>query len=168
MTPDPAQSGASFELVAALEAKAGNWDLFSRLKANGAIVAGANADALNPVLQGAKAAVFGAVDYISLDQKANGESIDVIFPTSGTVIAPRPMMILNWSKHRDAALKFIDYSLSDEGQAEVAKAFLMPARTDVRAERPLISDLNILKLDTDAVYARRDTILAGFTSAMGK
>ena len=167
-TPDPAQSGASFELVAALQAKAGNWDLFSKLKANGAIVAGANADALNPVLQGAKAAVFGAVDYISLDQKANGESIEVIFPASGTVIAPRPMMILNWSKHQDDAKKFIDYGLSDEGQAEVAKAFLMPARTDVPADRPLISDLKVLPIDAATVYAKRDAILASFAQTMGK
>lgn len=45
--------------------------MFDSLAANCAIVAGANADALNPVLQGAKAAVFGAVDYISLNSKAN-------------------------------------------------------------------------------------------------
>ena len=51
-----------------------------------------------------KAAVFGAVDYISLDQKANGENIDVIFPVSGTVVAPRPAMILKWSKHVDEEL----------------------------------------------------------------
>src|SRR5690606_5781640 len=62
--PDPAQSGATFELVAALQAQ-GGWDLFKGLADNGALVAGANAEALNPVLQGAKAAVFGAVDYIS-------------------------------------------------------------------------------------------------------
>ena len=103
-TPDPAQSGASFELVAALHGKSGDWKLFEALRNNGAIVAGANAQALNPVLQGAKAAVFGAVDYISLDQKANGENIDVIFPVSGTVVAPRPAMILKWSKHVDEEL----------------------------------------------------------------
>src|SRR5690606_5364412 len=51
--PDPAQSGATFELVAALSSSQG-WDLFDSLSANGAIVAGANAEALNPVLQGAK------------------------------------------------------------------------------------------------------------------
>lgn len=76
--PDPAQSGATFELVAALQTEQG-WDLFKHLHENGAAAAGANAEALNPVLQGAKAAVFGAVDYISLAGKAKGEAIDVIF-----------------------------------------------------------------------------------------
>jgi len=159
--PDPAQSGASFELVAALQAQAG-WDLFKNLKANGAAVAGANAEALNPVLQGAKAAVFGAVDYISLDGQAKGETIEVIFPKSGTVIAPRPAMILNWSKKQDEAKQFIDYMLSDEGQKTVAAAYLMPARTDIPANRPLISDLKILEINADAVYAKRQETLKAF------
>ena len=160
--PDPAQSGSSFELTAALEAQQG-WDLFKNLAANGAIVAGANAEALNPVLQGAKAAVFGAVDYISLAGAKKGESIKVIFPESGTVIAPRPMMILNWSKHQDEAKQFIDYVLSDEGQASVAATYLMPARTDIAADRPLIADLKILQIDAKEVYGKRDETLAAFT-----
>lgn len=159
--PDPAQSGATFELVAALEAQ-GGWTLFEELAANDAIVAGANAEALNPVLQGAKAAVFGAVDYISITGQQKGESIEVIFPESGTVIAPRPAMILNWSKNQDEARQFIDYMLSDAGQAIVAEANLMPARTDIAANRPLISDLTILDIDAEAVYAGRQQTLATF------
>ncbi len=175
--PDPAQSGASFELVAALQGKAGQgkagqgkagWSLFDALKANGAVVAGANAEALNPVLQGAKAAVFGAVDYISLASKAKGESIEVIFPTSGTVIAPRPMMILKWSKQPDAARKFIDYALSDAGQKAVAATYLMPARTDIAADRVLIKDLKILPVDDAAIYPKRDETLAAFGRIFAK
>jgi iron(III) transport system substrate-binding protein len=120
------------------------------------------------VLQGAKAAVFGAVDYISLGQQAKGESIEVIFPASGTVIAPRPVMILNWSKQQDEAKRFVDYILSDEGQAAVAKTYLIPARSDIAADRPLIKDLNILKVDADTVYPKRSEILAQFTTALGK
>lgn len=165
--PDPAQSGSSFELTAALVGMDG-WKLFDDLKANGAIVAGANADALNPVLQGAKAAVFGAVDYIALASKANGENIDVIFPASGTVIAPRPAMILNWSKNQDDAKKFIDYMLSDEGQKAVADDYLMPARTDVPANRPLISDLKVIKIDTKAVYGKRKETLKEFADKFAK
>ncbi|PSJ58921.1 ABC transporter substrate-binding protein [Pseudaminobacter soli (ex Li et al. 2025)] len=165
--PDPAQSGSAFELTAALEAQSG-WKLFEDLKDNGAVVAGANAEALNPVLQGAKAAVFGAVDYISLAGMKKGESIDVIFPASGTVIAPRPVMILNWSKQQDDAKQFVDYVLSDEGQAKVAATALMPARTDVKADRPLIGDLNILKIDTDAVYSKREETLGKFNAIFAK
>lgn len=156
--PDPAQSGSAFELVAALGSQDDN-KVFKDLKANGAIIAGANAEALNPVLQGAKAAVFGAVDYITFGAKAKGESVEVIFPASGTVIAPRPAMILNWSKNQEEAKKFIDYMLSDEGQTLVAKTYLMPARSDISAERPLIKDLKLLNYDAATVYGKREETL---------
>ena len=160
--PDPALSGSSFELTAAL-ASTDDFALFKSLQANGAVVAGANADALNATLQGAKAVTFGAVDYNVFAAAAKGESIKVLFPAAGTVIAPRPMMILNWSKHQDEAKAFVDYVLSDEGQAEVAKAQLMPARTDIPADRPLINDLKLLDYDKAAIYGKRDEILKTFS-----
>ena len=165
--PDPAQSGASFELVAGLAAETGGWKLFEDLKANGAVVAAANADALNPVLQGAKAAVFGAVDYISLAQQKQGESIEVLFPASGTVIAPRPMMILKWTKHMQEAERFIDYVLSDEGQAAVAKVYLIPARSDITADRPLIQDIKLMPVDSAVLDPKRSETLAEFGKIFG-
>ncbi|MCF8482878.1 MAG: ABC transporter substrate-binding protein [Rhodospirillum sp.] len=163
--PEPASSGSAYELLSALVSQETlGWGLFEKLAANKMIVPGANAEALNPVLQGAKAAVFGAVDYISFNKKAAGETIEVIFPKSGTVIAPRPMMILASTKHADAAKAFIDYVLSDEGQAMVAKTNLMPSRSDVGADRPLIADLKIL--DSDA-SADRAAVLARFAEITG-
>ncbi|MFN3615295.1 MAG: ABC transporter substrate-binding protein [Rubrimonas sp.] len=163
--PDPSSSGSAYELVAALSAsEAYGWSLFEDLKANGMIVPGANAQALNPVLQGAKAAVFGAVDYIAMNQAAAGESIEVILPASGTVIAPRPMMVLSTAPNPDGARAFIDYVLSDEGQAMVAAVNLMPARTDVAADRPLIGDLTVLEVDP---AADRGATLARFGEIVG-
>ena len=166
--PDPAQSGSAFDLVAGLEASMGDegWQLLADLVANQMIVAGPNAAALNPVLQGAKAVVFGAVDYISYGRAARGESIEVIVPNSGTVIAPRPMMILQSTPHPDAAKAFIDYVLSDEGQSLVADTWMMPARADVEGLRPGINDLNIIDIDENAVAARRDQILARFNNSV--
>lgn len=163
--PDPSQSGSAYELVAALAVNGSiGWTLFEDLAANQMIVPGANAQALNPVLQGAKAAVFGAVDYISLTGAAAGESIEIIFPESGTVIAPRPMMILASTQNPDEAKAFIDYVLSEEGQALVAETYLMPARTDIPADRPLISDLDILDVDPNT---DRAAVLARFAEIFG-
>ncbi|MBJ9970087.1 ABC transporter substrate-binding protein [Providencia hangzhouensis] len=144
--PDPALSGASLDLVLGLQnaKKEAAWTLFSDLKANGMVISGPNAQALTPVLQGAKAAVFGAVDYVAYGSIANGESIEVIFPSSGTAIAPRPMMILKSSKQPDQAKAFIDYVLSPEGQEIVANAWLMPARADIAGKRPDFSTLKLL------------------------
>lgn len=147
--PDPGKSGSALTLVQGLVAKDGNkaWTLFADLHANGMILPGANAAALNPVLQGAKAVVFGAVDYIVLGQKAKGEKIEVVYPSAGTVLAPRPVMIAKTSKNADAAKQFVDYVLSEEGQTLVAKRLILPSRTDIKALRPGFDELNIIEID---------------------
>lgn len=168
--PDPAQSGSAFQLLTGLLADRGEdatWSMMRDLYSNGMIVPGPNARALNPVLQGAKSVVFGAVDYIALGQQADGEAIEVIFPTSGTVIAPRPMMILASTQQPELAQAFIDYVLSDQGQQRVAEVYLMPAREDVPALRPTIDELNLIHFDEAAFEARRADIMSSFRDIFG-
>jgi iron(III) transport system substrate-binding protein len=165
--PDPVQSGAAFELLSGLISANGEeetWKLIQQLQDNGMLVAGPNARALNPVLQGAKSVVFGAVDYVSLGQKAEGEHIDVVFPKSGTVVSARPMMILKSSKMPDDAKRFVDYVLSEKGQQRVAEAYLMPARTDIKVDRPGLNDMTLIDVDSEAMNRQRDQILARFRS----
>lgn len=169
--PDPAQSGAAFQLLTGLLASKGDaatWELMQKLKDNNMIVPGPNARALNPVLQGAKSVVFGAVDYIALGQQAKGEAIEVIFPSSGTVIAPRPMMIFNSTKLPDQAKAFIDFVLSDAGQKRVAQSYLMPARTDVDALRPTLNELSLIQYDESQYDARREQIIQSYRAIFGQ
>jgi iron(III) transport system substrate-binding protein len=169
--PDPAQSGASLDLLSGLQSRQSDraWQLFKALKDNGMIIAGPNAQAMNPVLQGSQAAVFGAVDYVALGNVAKGESVEVIFPRSGTVIAPRPMMILKSSKTPDDARKFVDYVLSPQGQARVAEAYLIPARADIAIKRPALKDIKLLPESPDAAnYASRAALLHRFSSLFGR
>ena len=163
-TPDPALSGASLDLLIGLQNSMGDqaWQLFDDLKKNGMVVSGPNAQAVTPVMQGAKAAVFGAVDYVSYGNIQQGESLKVIFPASGTVIAPRPMMILKTSQHADDAKAFVDYVLSPEGQVRVADAWLMPARRDVAAKRPLLDALKVLPTTSEG-SSERGAVLARFS-----
>lgn len=159
-TPDPSLSGASLDLLIGLQNGMGEgaWQLFDKLKANGMAIGGPNAQALTPVLQGAKAAVFGAVDYVSYGSIQDGEAIKVIFPASGTVVAPRPMMILKTTQHAAEAKAFVDYVLSPEGQELVASAWLMPARSDIGARRPLLSDLKLLPSASDGNSDRAEVL----------
>lgn len=164
-TPDPALSGASLDLLIGLQNGMGEgaWTLFDELKKNGMVVSGPNAQAVTPVMQGAKAAVFGAVDYVTYGNIEQGESLKVIFPASGTVIAPRPMMILKSTQHEADAKAFVDYVLSPEGQKLVADAWLMPARTDVQAKRPLFNELKILPTKNDGT-SERGAVLKRFNT----
>lgn len=147
--PDPAKSGSALTLVQGLVAQDSEkaWQLFDDLADNDLLVPGANSAALNPVLQGAKGVVFGAVDYIVLGAKNQGEAIDVVYPTEGTVLAPRPIMILKSSKNQAAAKSFVDFVLSDEGQKFVADRYILPARTDIEAKRPGWNELSLIEFD---------------------
>ena len=168
--PDPALSGASLDLLLGLQNAQGEaaWKLFETLRDNGMTISGPNAQALTPVLQGAKAAVFGAVDYVSYASVAKGESVKVIFPSSGTAIAPRPMMILKTARQADEARKFVDYVLSEEGQRAVADAWLMPARQDVAAKRPVFKDLALLPDTATESGASRAEVLTRFGRIFGQ
>ena len=167
--PDPSLSGATLDLVLGLLQSRGQdgWKLFESLRDNGMTVSGPNAQALTPVLQGAKAAVFGGVDYVSYGSIDKGETVEVIFPASGTAVAPRPMMVLKSSDEPEVARRFIDYVLSDEGQGLVGKAWLMPARADVKVQRPLVGDLKLLPAG-DAPGVSRADLLARFGQVFGR
>ncbi|TCS64168.1 ABC transporter substrate-binding protein [Varunaivibrio sulfuroxidans] len=147
--PDPAKSGSALTLVEGLVNKDGAqaWSMFKGLHDNGMIVPGANKAALTPVLQGAKGVVFGAVDYIAIGSKMKGEAIDIVYPSEGTVLAPRPIMILKSTRHPAAAKAFVDFVLSKEGQRLVAARYILPARTDVVAKRAGWDALHLIKMD---------------------
>jgi len=165
--PDPSSSGSAFGLVSALVASPDyGWRFFEALKVNEVSVPGANAQALNPVMQGAKAVVFGAVDYISLGAQASGEKIEVIYPASGTVLEARPAMILKDARNPEGARRFMDYLLSTEAQEAVAAALMLPARTDIAAKRPGWRDIKVLPVREMGAQERADTLVR-FKAAMG-
>lgn len=134
--PDPSLSGSALDFITGyLSAKGDSgWSLFEQYKQNGVAMAGANQEALDPVITGAKDVVAAGVDYMAYKAKADGEPVDIVYPSEGTVISPRPAAIIKTTQHEQQAKQFIDYLLSDEAQKMVADAYLLPGRTDVKAE----------------------------------
>jgi iron(III) transport system substrate-binding protein len=132
--PSPTKSGSCSDFVTAFIGHYGDraWKFFENLRDNGANIAGPNNQALTPVLTGARKTVFAAVDYITYKQAKKGESVNIAYPASGTVVNPRPIVVLKSSKHMANAQKFVDYYLSPEGQKLVVDTILIPARTDMK------------------------------------
>lgn len=140
------------------------WDLFSQYKANGVAMAGANQEALDPVITGAKSIVAAGVDYMAYSSKAKGEPLDIVYPSEGTVVSPRPAAILKSSKNVENAKAFIDYLLSDEAQKLVADAYLIPGREDVEAtNRANLKDIPQLKVDWNWMSENGDDTAARFS-----
>lgn len=141
--PNPLLSGTAAEFVLGFLQVNGDegWTFFEKLKANGAIWPGPNAAALAPVKLGARSVLMAGVGHTSLKAKKEGNSLDLILPSSGSIMIPRPIAILKSSRHKDTAKKFVDFVLSDVGQELVAKSLLIPALKSVKPD-PIWPDLD--------------------------
>ena len=162
--PDPTLSGSAAEFIAVFVQTYGDkaWKLFEDLARNGLSVPGPNNAALNPVLTGAKKATIAGVDYITFGQIAKGEKLAIHYPKEGTVVALRPAFVQTSAPHRDEARKLLDFMLSEEGQRLVAKAYLIPARSDARAERATPGEFKMLTPDWSFVEKNQTQLVERF------
>lgn len=132
--PDPAASGTAYDFLATFLEQRGEdagWQYLTQMKADGLIVPGSNATALNPVTSGGRSAMVAAVDHTTYASIAQGEHLKMVYPKSGTSLSPRPLLIMKSTKNPDAAKAFVDFSLSTQGQQIVASSWVIPARSDV-------------------------------------
>ena len=155
--PDPTKSGSAKDFLSGYinnKGETNGWKIWEDLAANGMTVPGANAAALDAVTTGEKGILIAGVDYNGYSSKAKGEPIDIYYPVGGTVINPRPAMILKTSPNLDNAKAFMDYLLSDEAQALVAAAYLLPGRSDILCDnRSNVADIPLLSCDWDWMMA---------------
>ena len=117
--PDPEKSGACKDFVAGYVVKNG-WDDFQAMADNGMTVPGANKAALEAVTTGEVGILVAGVDYNAYSSKNKGEPLDIYYPAGGTIVNPRPAMILKTAPNMDNAKAFVDYLFSDEAQQLVA------------------------------------------------
>ncbi|WP_209121585.1 ABC transporter substrate-binding protein [Alkalihalobacillus sp. BA299] len=165
--PDPSQSGTARDFLAAYVDQEGDaaWEMFTQLKDNGIRLGGANNPALTTVINGANQVVMAGVDYMVYNNKAKGEPVDIVYPTSGTMITPRPAFILKSAQNVSSAQKYIDFILSDKGQALVANAYLLPGRKNVapHPDRATVEEIALLDFDWSFLEENGQTILEEFT-----
>jgi iron(III) transport system substrate-binding protein len=166
--PSPLLSGTAAEFVLGFLQQRGDagWQYFARLKGNGAIWPGENAAAIAPVQMGSRSVLMAGVGHTALEAKAQGNSLDLVLPASGTLLIPRPIMILSSSKQMDTAKRFVDFVLSDAGQELAAKALLVPAVKTVAAEPvwPALDRAKFWTVDWDKMARDREAVLKRFDS----
>ena len=131
-------------------------------------LAGANKPALETVIKGQNAAVFGGVDYMVYAAKEKGEPIDISFPKSGTAISPRPAFILKSSKNVENAKAYMEYVTSEDGQKKVQEFFLMPADKTYATNKKIVKreDIKELKYDWKNLSKQSETVLKKYMDLM--
>jgi len=151
--PAPEKSGACKDFVAGY-VNANGWEDFQAMADNGMTVPGANKAALEAVTTGEVGILVAGVDYNAYSSINKGEPLNIYYPAGGTVVNPRPAMILNTAPNADNAKAFIDYLFSDEAQQLVANAYLLPGRSDVKCDgRTNLEDIPQIECDWDAMMA---------------
>lgn len=151
--PDPEKSGACKDFLAGFVTGVdGGEDIMQSWVDNGLTVPGANAAALEAVTTGEKGILIAGVDYNAYSSMNKGEPISIYYPATGTVVNPRPAMIMNTAPNVDNAKAFIDFLYSDEAQQMVADAYLLPGRSDVQCDnRTNLADIPQLPTEWDAM-----------------
>ena len=165
--PDPEKSGSAKDFLAGyFSQNKDDWKTWEDIAANGLIIPGANKAALEAVTTGEKAILLAGVDYNAYKSIADGEPLAIYYPKSGTVINPRPAMILKSAKNMDNAKAFIDFLISDKAQELVADAYLLPGRSDITThKRTNVADIpQFENLDWDYMLENADEISAKMNS----
>lgn len=166
--PDPEKSGACKDFVAGFVNKFG-WDAFEGMAANGMIVPGANKAALEAVTTGEVGALVAGVDYNAYSSIKKGEPLAIYYPAGGTVVNPRPAMIMNTAPEVENAKAFIDYLYSDEAQKLVADAYLLPGRSDVKCDgRTNLEDIPQIDCDWNKMMEIASDSAAKINQICGK
>ena len=149
--PDPEKSGACKDFLAGFVTGTADGEAILQSWAdNGLTVPGANKAALEAVTTGEKGILIAGVDYNAYSSMAKGEPLNIYYPASGTVVNPRPAMILKTAPNMANAKAFVDFLFSDEAQKLVADAYLLPGRSDVQCEnRTNLSDIPQISTDWD-------------------
>lgn len=160
--PDPEKSGACKDFLAGLVTGLDNGEAVMQSWAdNGLTVPGANAAALESVTTGEKGILIAGVDYNAYSSIDDGEPINIYYPASGTVINPRPAMIMKTAPDMDNAKAFVDFLFSDEAQQMVADAYLLPGRSDIQCtNRTNVADIPQLPTDWNAMVPVADDTAA--------
>ena len=160
--PDPEKSGACKDFLAGMVTGLDNGEEIMQSWAdNGLTVPGANSAALESVTTGEKGILIAGVDYNAYSSMADGEPLSIYYPASGTVVNPRPAMIMNTAPNVDNAKAFIDFLFSDEAQQMVADAYLLPGRSDIQCDgRTNLSDIPQIPTDWTAMMDIADDTAA--------
>ena len=162
--PDPSLSGSAVDFIFGYaNADKSAWDTIKAWKTNGLQVSGANKEALDGVITGAKDATISGVDYMAYKAKADGEPVEIVYPKSGTVVSPRAVGVLKEAKNVDGAKQYVDFLLSDEGQKLVTGAYLLPGNKDIPVkDRAALADIPQLKVSWKGAEKQQVEILNQF------
>jgi iron(III) transport system substrate-binding protein len=162
--PSPAVSGAAaIHVLTLAQDPALGWDYLTKLARAGLQPRGGNGQVVQAVAQGEKA--FGIViDYLPIREAAQGAPLRFIFPEDGVSAVTEPAAILSTTRNAPAAIAFVEFLLSREGQELAARQGFLPADPSVTPPGgfPEPRSIRVLPLDAARAVAESEAALRRF------
>jgi iron(III) transport system substrate-binding protein len=167
--PSPAVSGAAaIHILALAQNPALGWPYIERLVANGVQARGGNGPVMQAVA-GAERAFGIAIDYLPIREARNGAPVRFVFPEDGVSAITEPAGILSTARNVPAAIAFLNFLLSREGQELASRQGFLPIDPEV-APPPGFPDpksIRVMPLDSARAAAEQTAALARFAQLAG-
>ncbi|PRY64206.1 iron(III) transport system substrate-binding protein [Vreelandella songnenensis] len=167
--PSPLYSGAALIHMAAISANPALGEgYYEALHDNRTEAQGGNGGVFNAVAAGTKP--YGiVVDFLPIREAAKGSPVEFVFPEEGVSAVTEPVGIMAGAEHLDAAQKFVDFVLSEEGQQLVSGQGYLPARADVAPPEgfPARDTIELMPVDTAEALEQEAAMKQRFSDLFG-
>jgi len=167
--PSPAVSGAAaIHVTALVQNLAFGWPYVEKLVQNGVQARGGNGPVMQAVSGGERA--FGiAIDYLPIREARNGAPVRFVFPEDGVSAITEPAAILSTARNVPAAIAFMNFLLSRDGQELASRQGFLPADPEIAPPVGFPDPRGIKVMPFDAARAAREqeAILRRFAQLTG-
>lgn len=166
--PDPAVSGAAaFNASVWLNNEELGEDWINALGENNPMIAQSNGPTSQEIAGGGRP-IGVVVDYLVRDLAAEGSPIEVIYASEGSPYITEPAGVFESSDQQEAAERYINFLISQEGQELAAEQNYLPVREDVDTPEGAqgLSDISLMTPDLQTVIETQDEAVETFQSAM--
>jgi iron(III) transport system substrate-binding protein len=162
--PDPGFAGSAFGALGyfALSSTAG-LDFYASLKANGAIQVKTPDEVTAGVAEG-RFKIGMTLDNSARTAVTKGSPVSLVWPTDGAIAMYSPIGVVEATLHAPAAESFVEFVLSDPGQAAIAGTGWQPIRASAGgppAEGPQVYP------DWAGAFGRQQELLDGYRAIFG-
>ena len=169
VTAHPGYSGVIATHVLALVHLHG-WDYFKQLAQNKPMLVQSAVDPSGVVASGERPIAANGGDYSFYQVRKKGNPVEIVFPAEGVPLVVSPTAIASFAPHPNAAKLFTDFIFSRDVQQVLADSEgLYTGHPDVKypADRPKLSDLNLLRVDPEELEKRNEEIKTRFVEFFG-
>lgn len=128
-------SHAAYEVILQRDGEARGWEWLKRLAANTGLFAARSRDVPSLVAKGEFAVGFAVPSYFAFEERLAGFDIRYVAPRTAWITAG-PAAILAGARHPKAARAFVEFLLSERGQAIAIERGLFPIFPRYRIQGP--------------------------------